>query len=355
MSNVQVFKNELFEVAVRENGMFVEFDAEAVSKNLGFVQTKNNKEYVRWETVNGYLSEFGFSQQVGKGDYIPESYFYLLGMKANNEAAVQFQKFIAFDVLPQIRKNKVYIDPTATDQEIDNAVRFATPQKRRNALMEATIDGKTSIFNVYDDIKQYIKRWTADEKIKVLEHVERVLIDKKETYYNDVSFAHKVEELRRIVAKDLDKLKNWKNGTIKRTLNKQIEELSEKVDELRPPSIEDYYEINYPGFSHNYQYEYNEDIGKWVKTKAFKKWLDNFPYDELPYDIGIDWDKPIKIYLAFTHKKSMDVHNLEKAIIDLIFKHYGYDDNTIVAIDNRTVGYVDEYKNGKIYFLLRNI
>ncbi|MCI3922503.1 hypothetical protein MO973_19920 [Paenibacillus sp. TRM 82003] len=355
MSNVQVFKNELFEVSVRENGVTVEFEAEAAVRSLGFVQDKNSKQYVRWERVNDYLKEFGFPHTVGKGDFIPESYVYMLAMKGENNLALSFQKFIAFDVLPQIRKNKVYIDPTATDDEIDNAVRFSTAQKRRAALMDATIDGKTSIFNVYDDIKQYIKRWTSDEKIKVLQHAERTLIDKKESYSNDVSFAHKVEELRRIVAVDLDKIRNWKNGAIKRTLNKQISELSERVEDLTPPDLEDYYKIDYPGFTHNYMYEYNEQINKWVKTKAFKKWLENFPYEELPYEIGVDWTKKIKIYLAFVHKQSIDVHNLEKAIIDLLFKHYGYDDNIIVAIDNQSVGIVNEHKDGKIYFMLRNV
>lgn len=355
MKNVQVFKNEMFEVAVKENGMSIDFEAEHLAINLGFTDVKNGKHYVRWSRMNGYLSEFGYSPQVAKGDFISESYVYLLLMKANNDTAIQFQKWLAFDVLPAIRRDKIYIDPSATDKEIDAAVRFATPQKRRTALMEATIDGKDSVFNVYEDIKQYIKRWTSDEKIKVLEHVDRVLLDKKETYNNDVSFAHKVEELRRVVAVDLDKIRNWKNGAIKRTLNKQIGELSDRVEVLLPPSIEDYYELNYPGFSHNYMYEYNEQISKWVKTKAFKKWLNNFPLDELPFDVGVNWDKPVKLYLAFSHKKYMDIHNLEKATIDLLFKHYGYDDNIIAAIDNRTVGYVDEHKDGKTYFMLRNV
>lgn len=33
------------------------------------------------------------SQHVGKGDYIPESLFYLLGMKANNETALKYQRY----------------------------------------------------------------------------------------------------------------------------------------------------------------------------------------------------------------------------------------------------------------------
>lgn len=223
---VQVFKNDIFEVAVRENGMNLEFDVENVAKCCGFVDHKNDKTYVRWNTVNKYLSSFGFSQEVAKGDYISESYVYLLLMKANNELAIAFQKFIAFEVLPQIRRNKVYIDPTATDQEIDNAVRFATPQKRRKALIEATIDGKDNVYKVYEDIKEYMVRWTAVEKITALEHVERVLRDKQDTYGKDVAFVHKIEELLVQVAKDLDKIKNWKNGAEKRGLKKEIQELT---------------------------------------------------------------------------------------------------------------------------------
>ena len=44
-------------------------NVEDVARGLGFTQTKNGVEYVRLETVNRYLAEFGFSQRVGKDDY----------------------------------------------------------------------------------------------------------------------------------------------------------------------------------------------------------------------------------------------------------------------------------------------
>lgn len=50
---------------------------------------------------------------MGKDTYLPESIFYMLAMKANNERAFRFQKWIAMDVLPSIRKNGGYI----ADQE----------------------------------------------------------------------------------------------------------------------------------------------------------------------------------------------------------------------------------------------
>lgn len=84
-------------------------NAEAVARGFGFTQIKNGVEYVRWETINGYLKTFGFSQRVGKDDYIPENMVYRLGFKANNEAANKFQELLADEVIPEIRKHGGYM------------------------------------------------------------------------------------------------------------------------------------------------------------------------------------------------------------------------------------------------------
>ena len=86
-----------------ENGVAY-LKLETVARGLGFTQEKNGVEYVKWERVNGYLAELGFSPEVGKGTYIPENIFYRLAMKAKNETAEQFQALIADEVIPQIRK-----------------------------------------------------------------------------------------------------------------------------------------------------------------------------------------------------------------------------------------------------------
>lgn len=82
---------------------------ETVARGLGFTQEKNGVEYVKWERVNGYLEELGFSPLVGKDGYIPENIFYRLAMKAKNEAAESFQAKIADEVIPSIRKHGGYI------------------------------------------------------------------------------------------------------------------------------------------------------------------------------------------------------------------------------------------------------
>lgn len=91
---------------------------ETVARGLGFTQEKNNVEYVRWETVNGYLSEIGFPNKLGKADFIPENVFYRLAMKAKNAVAEAFQAKIADEVIPSIRKHGAYMTPDTLDKMI---------------------------------------------------------------------------------------------------------------------------------------------------------------------------------------------------------------------------------------------
>ena len=58
--------------------------AEDVTIGLGWFEEKAGKKYTRWRSINGFIRELGFSPLVGKDDYIPESLFYMLGMKDNN-------------------------------------------------------------------------------------------------------------------------------------------------------------------------------------------------------------------------------------------------------------------------------
>lgn len=84
---------------------------EDVAHGLGFTQTKNGIEYVRWETIDKYLRDLGFSQQVGKDSYIPENIFYRLAMKAKNDTAEKFQALVADEIIPSIRKTGSYTVP----------------------------------------------------------------------------------------------------------------------------------------------------------------------------------------------------------------------------------------------------
>ena len=124
MNDLQIFKNEKLGLQIRcilnEDGS-ISMNAEDTARGFGWMheQMKNGKLYksVRWETLNKYLREFGVLQQVGENhlppkvgenDFIPESLFYMLGMKASNEVAKEFQKWLAVDVIPTLRKEGSY-------------------------------------------------------------------------------------------------------------------------------------------------------------------------------------------------------------------------------------------------------
>ena len=144
--------------------------AEDVAIGFGFTQEKNSVTYIRWETVNAYLHDFGFSQRVGKGSYIPENMVYRLGFKANNQTAVKFQTILADEVLPSIRKHGAYVT-TATIESIiadpDSGIKLLQALKESNAKAE----------------RERKERLAAQQQVEKLEH--QAIEDKPKVIYAD--------------------------------------------------------------------------------------------------------------------------------------------------------------------------
>ena len=115
-ANVKMFSYGDIELPVKmnDNGS-IEFDAEQSAIGFGICLEKQGVKYVRWERVRKYLN----SPQVEKGDFISESQFYKLAIKANNQVAEKFQDWVTKEVLPNIRKHGFYqIKPLNTQQQI---------------------------------------------------------------------------------------------------------------------------------------------------------------------------------------------------------------------------------------------
>ncbi len=137
--NVEIFNNEELGLQVRAilnpDGS-ISINAEDTAIGFGWFKTeiKNNKEYIsiRWKRMNDFSKEFGFDHKWSKNDYIPESLFYMLGFKAENERAIKYQQWLAIEVLPSIRKHGAYmsnevIERTLTDP--DYLIQLATALK----------------------------------------------------------------------------------------------------------------------------------------------------------------------------------------------------------------------------------
>lgn len=111
MNNLMIFENKDLGIAVRtiknDDGS-ISINAEDSVIGFGWIEMKNKKIYPRWRTINSVIKDLGFSQEVAKDDFIPESLFYLLAMKANNDVARKFQTWLAVEVIPAIRKSGQY-------------------------------------------------------------------------------------------------------------------------------------------------------------------------------------------------------------------------------------------------------
>ena len=139
-NEVAVFKNEELGAQVRTmtnpDGS-ISISAEDAAIGFGWTQEKKGKIYPRWETLNGYCKEMGFSKKVGKDAYIPEPLFYRLGMKANNGTAEKFQNWLAFDVIPAIRKTGSYEMPKPKKARIESLSAANSTVKTLAPILEA--------------------------------------------------------------------------------------------------------------------------------------------------------------------------------------------------------------------------
>lgn len=148
MNELQIFNNEELRLKARammnQDGS-ISINAEDAAIGFGWTQTqnKNGKQYtsIRWETLNGYCKEFGFPNKLGKDDYLPESLFYRLAMKANNATAEKFQNWLAIDVIPQIRKTGSYqMKPMSPEEMMRVQLGMIDGHEERISKLENTMN-----------------------------------------------------------------------------------------------------------------------------------------------------------------------------------------------------------------------
>ena len=205
---VQIFKNERLNLqirAIKNQDGSISINAEDTAIGFGWYEEKNGKVYPRWRTINSYLKELGFSQGVAKDDYIPESLFYRLGMKASNKVAEEFQNWLAIDVIPSIRKHGAYMTENTLEEALTNPdflIKLATElkeeQSKRKALEEekklnapkvifadAVSTSKTSI--LIGELAKILKQngiETGQRRLFEWLKVNKYLISRKGTDYN---------------------------------------------------------------------------------------------------------------------------------------------------------------------------
>lgn len=113
---------------------------ETVARGLGFTDSKDGMEYVRWARVDKYLKELNFATSGERPKFIPENIFYRLAMKAKNETAEKFQAKVADEIIPAIRKHGGYLTPQKIEEVLlnpDTIIKLATDLKTEQEKVKA--------------------------------------------------------------------------------------------------------------------------------------------------------------------------------------------------------------------------
>lgn len=175
---------------------------EIVARGLGFTDDSKGKEYVRWSTVKGYLADCGFSQEVAKTGFIPEPVFYMLAMKANNEAAKAFQRKVAYEILPAIRKHGMYaVDDLLENPDLAIKAFTALKEERRQRIeaekeikqLEAELDRSKDWYSIKRVAALNGVNWKTFSWRKLKDASERVGIKARKIFdanYGEVNVYH---------------------------------------------------------------------------------------------------------------------------------------------------------------------
>lgn len=178
-----------------------------VAKFCGWTtKAKSGNECIRWARVNEKISTLGIAN-VGNGDFIPENIMYpLVGMAdfTKNKKARDFMLWVG-KVLVEIRQNGGYIDPDATEKQVDKLIRkwgsqYCTEQVHDRKSVRKYIkeydpmkldECINEIIDITMPMKGTIKHEILDSAIKELKKIDKGLMKDtiKHTYIKDTACA----------------------------------------------------------------------------------------------------------------------------------------------------------------------
>lgn len=200
------FTNTELNIKVRtlenEDGS-ISINAEDTAIGFGWTTVaKSGNAVVRWARVNEYCRELGFSQDVGKDDYIPESLFYMLGMKANNKTAQEFQRWLGMEVLPSIRKTGTYStgqNPMCIEDAIIESMKLQKELKEQlNQVNHNALEAKAQSQEVKQEIEDMkdsmpLFKIECDDLVSMVKKkATHILGGYKSNAYNDKSVLQRV-------------------------------------------------------------------------------------------------------------------------------------------------------------------
>ena len=163
---------------------------------------------------------------------------------------------------------------------------------------------------------------------------------------------------KELLLKAKNKLENKRNGGLKTGLKKKITALEQTIESIAP-NFSKYKCVDVHGMSVNHLFETKIDSFTdrliTTKTAMYRKWLNDFPLEQIEGFENVDWTKEVNLYLKFIAKDGYDADNLIKSFVDTLSKFYNKgEDNTVQIKEAVIIDRCKEYSEGKIYFYMCN-
>ncbi len=335
-----------------------------VAKFCGWTRiAKSGNEVIRWERVNKFLEELSVPT-CGHGEFIKEQTMYMLIAKANNSRALEFMRWVA-DILVQLRKTGVVVLDNATNEAIDFEKKYGKYRIRKTFMNSKDLRADWEQFKELSFKEWKSKRLNGKDRIKLQEIIFDAIQNRLTDNLTDMRGSEMLamQELLTEIKDYTLKLSNNINGGYKSGLTKKINKLEQQVIDLEREEIplENFVKIPIHLFSCNYMYGADKK-----RTNSYNKWINNFMYlyqtnknptkEEWEEYKGIDFNKPIEIYIKYVCKQEFDVDNGNKALIDVLFNRiFKVDDNVNDRVIAERLDTCNSYGDGEIYYYIRNI
>ncbi len=360
---ITIFENTNVQIIVDDNNELL-FELYSTGAALGYVRPNaKGIMYPRKDRIDTVIENAEISMCDRNGHkYLTESQLYDFMLEAHTDKCKPFRKWVTNEVLPTIRKTGCYITESASEESIDYQSKYGI-RRIRKTFNESTDPRKT--YEEYIELSKVeykAKRISGEDRIKASKIIIDTLQDKiaNEVQSMRPSELLGIQELVVDIQDDIIKLNNKRNGGLRSSITKKMNKLEDKYTELYEDfNMEDanYYEIPVHPFSNNYQYTYNINTHKLVKTDAYIKWINKLHLDQcLPTEYpNLDTNKPIKISLGYICKPNFDTSNFSKSIIDEISKYYNFNDSLITEARVKRIDTCQEYYDGCIFVKLENV
>lgn len=241
-----------------------------------------------------------------------------------------------------------------TDGMMIFANKYVTDKIKDTFANSKDIRGDFAEFCELSKEENKAKRVKAKERIDQLKLIKEAL-EERITYDSTIGEALVLKDTICSVDNEIIRLLTKYYAGVITSQKKRITKLESQVP--KELLLDDMIRINYHGFSANYMYK-PLDKGRMCRSRAYNRWIENFPYNELP-DVDemwqrVDFTKDISVKLGFVCKDGQDVNNYIKSMIDLLANRYGFDDVIATEIVTKKLGSCDSYNDGEIYINIEN-